>query len=301
MTSPADTDRAPDAGDGEPLLAASPRPTRYGWIREAAIILGFYYVYQTIRSLADHGNVKSSAYRNAGWLVDWEKSIYLFHEQSIQQAFISAEWFIRVVNIYYGTLHFVITAGLLVWMYLKRHAAYRAIRNLLGLTTALAIIGYWSFPLAPPRLYLECDGNIPVMGSEGGLVSPDCFVDTLDKFGGLWSYKTAAAKAIANQYAAMPSLHFGWSLWCGIVLWRFASHRGTKFFGLAYPTLTLFAIVVTANHYFLDAAGGAVILLSAMGLLRLADRPKRVDRQADAITLDVDSPDLDPATAPSTR
>jgi len=280
---------------------AAVRPPRHGWLREAALVFGFYYVYQTIRSLADHGNVRSRAYRNAGWLVDWEKDIYIFHEQAIQQAFIGAEWFIRVMNIYYGTLHFIITAGLLVWMYSKRHGAYRAMRNLLGLTTALAIIGYWSFPLAPPRLF-PCGADVPVLGPEGGLVRPACFVDTLDKFGGLWSYKTAAAKAIANQYAAMPSLHFGWSVWCGIILWRFAAHRGTKYCGLAYPALTLFAIVVTANHYFLDAVGGAVILLSALAILGVLERRKRADTSEPALNgaLDASSTDLDPAASPST-
>ena len=304
MDGPGTTHARPEPeAETEPAVSSrdTVRPPRHGWLREAALVLGFYYVYQTIRSLADHGNVRSRAYRNAGWLVDWEKSIYLFHEQTIQQAFIGAEWFIRVMNIYYGTLHFIITTGLLVWMYLKRHAAYRAIRNLLGLTTALAIIGYWSFPLAPPRLYLECDGNIPVMGPEGGLVRPACFVDTLDKFGGLWSYKTAAAKAIANQYAAMPSLHFGWSLWCGIVLWRFAAHRGTKWMGLAYPALTLFAIVVTANHYFLDALGGLVILLGAFGLLRAAELRKRSRQSVDDVSERIDdlATDLDHAATSS--
>ncbi|MDO8389206.1 MAG: phosphatase PAP2 family protein [Actinomycetota bacterium] len=306
MNASGDTQALPVSDEAPEATTSSPeaiRPPRHGWLREAALVFGFYYVYQTIRSLADHGNVRSRAYRNAGWLVDWEKSIYLFHEQTIQQAFIGAHWFIKVMNIYYGTLHFIITIGLLVWMYLKRHAAYRAIRNLLGLTTALAIIGYWSFPLAPPRLYLECDGNIPVMGPEGGLVRPACFVDTLDKFGGLWSYKTAAAKAIANQYAAMPSLHFGWSLWCGIVLWRFASHRGTKWMGLAYPALTLFAIVVTANHYFLDALGGVIILLGAVGLLRAADLRMRSRQSVADVSEEIDAVATcrDPAATSSSR
>lgn len=303
MTTPAETDARPlTVGETESTDGAAQAigPPRHGWLREAALVFGFYYVYQTIRSLADHGNSKSRAYRNAGWLVSWEKDLFIFREQAIQHVFIGSEWFIRVMNIYYGTLHFIITTGLLVWIYTKRHHAYRAMRNLLGLTTALAIIGYWSFPLAPPRLYLECNGTIPVMGHEGGLVRPACFVDTLDKIGGLWSYKTAVAKAVANQYAAMPSLHFGWALWCGIVLWRFAAHRSTKWFGLVYPALTLFAIVVTANHYFLDAVGGTIILFGALLLLRAADR-RRARTEVAVRSGATNSTDLDPAAAPSPR
>jgi membrane-associated phospholipid phosphatase len=256
-----------------PRAAVPPAPvaiSRYGWVREAAIVLGFYYVYQTVRSLADHSGVTSRAYGNARRLVGAEKSIHIFYEQTIQQAFLGAHWFIRAMNIYYGTLHFVITVGLLVWMYIKRHHAYRHMRNLLGLTTALALVGYWAFPLAPPRLY-KCNDNIPVPGPDGYAIGK-CFVDTLDKVGGLWSYHSPVAKAVANQYAAMPSLHFAWSVWCAIVLYRYGRHRVTKVIGVLYPLITLFAIVVTANHYFLDALGGAVIIGSAALLLRWIER-----------------------------
>lgn len=258
-------------------VAATERPARWGWVREAAIVLGFYYVYQTIRSLADHGGVTTRAYANARRLVEWERQLFMFHEQAIQQAFLGSTWFIKLMNIYYGTLHFVITVGLLVWLYRKRHAAYPAMRNLLGLTTALALIGYWSFPLAPPRLY-KCNDNIPVPGPDGYTIGR-CFVDTLERFGGLWSYHSPVAKAVANQYAAMPSLHFGWSLWCGLVLWRYSAHRTTRALGVVYPMLTLFAIVVTANHYVLDAAGGAIVIAAAALILRTVRR-RRSDRSA---------------------
>lgn len=254
----------------EPATAAPVTATRYGWIREALIVLGFYYVYQTIRSLADHTGITSRAYSNARHLVTWEQFAHIYYEQTVQQAFLGSLWFIRLMNIYYGTLHFVITIGLLVWMYMRRHHAYRKMRNLLGLTTALALVGYWAFPLAPPRLY-KCNDNIPVPGPDGFTIGK-CFVDTLDKVGGLWSYHSPVAKAVANQYAAMPSLHFGWSLWCAIVLYSYARHRWVKVLGLLYPVLTLFAIVVTANHWFLDALGGAIIIVVAAWLLRLFDR-----------------------------
>jgi hypothetical protein len=265
MTTTPDLETVPAAVEAAPVSA-----TRYGWVREVAIVLGFYYIYQTIRSLADHTGITSRAYSNARHLVDWEKSLHIFYEQTTQQAFIGAHWFIRLMNIYYGTLHFVITVGLLSWLYIRRHHAYRGMRNLLGLTTALALVGYWAFPLAPPRLY-KCNDNIPVPGPDGFTIGK-CFVDTLDKVGGLWSYHSPVAKAVANQYAAMPSLHFGWALWCAIVLYSYGRSRTTKVLGLLYPVITLFAIVVTANHYFLDAVGGAVIILVAMWILRAVDR-----------------------------
>lgn len=245
---------------------SSPEPRHFrwlrGWVRELVIILAFYYTYETIRSFADHTGITSHAYSNAHRLVRLEQWLHIFWEQPIQHAFLGATWLIKAMNIYYGTLHFVVTIGLLIWLYVRRPAAYRPMRNLLGLTTGLALIGYYSFPLAPPRLY-KCNNNIPVP-TKGGYVIGRCFVDTLDKVGGLWSYHSPVAKAVANQYAAMPSLHFGWALWCAIVIWRYATHRTSKVWSVLYPFLTLSAIVITANHWFLDAAGGSVIVLAAV-------------------------------------
>jgi hypothetical protein len=243
---------------------AAPRHLRWlrGWARELVIILAFYYGYETIRSFADHTGITSNAYANAHRLVTAERWLHIFWEQPIQHALLPATWLIKAMNIYYGTLHFVVTAGLLIWLYVRRRAVYRSMRNLLGLTTSLALIGYYSFPLAPPRLY-KCNNNIPVP-TKGGYVIGRCFVDTLDKVGGLWSYHSPVAKAVANQYAAMPSLHFGWALWCAIVMWRHVQHHTNRVWAVLYPALTLFAIVVTANHWFLDAFGGTVIVVAAL-------------------------------------
>ena len=263
---------APPHAKPHPLRRRHSKPAKHAWLREVGIVLGFYYVYQTIRSLANVAGVKSRAHSNANFLVTVEKTLFVYHEHSVQQAFLGANWFIKMMNVYYGTLHFIITAGLLIWLYAKRHDAYRRLRNLLGATTFLALIGYWAFPLAPPRLYLQCDGDIPALGPEGGLVKPDCFVDTLAKVGGLWNYQSSAAKAIANAYAAMPSLHFGWALWCAIVIWQQVPGRRGRVLAVLYPALTLFAIVVTANHFFLDAVGGVLILLGGLQVVKWFER-----------------------------
>ena len=260
---------AATAAELEPSLdrraTIAPRGRHKPWVRETALVIAFYYVYQTIRSLADQG-VTNRAYSNARHLVDWEKALRIFHEQAMQEALLASHLFIKVMNVVYGTLHFVITAGLLIWLYRRRHTAYRHMRNLLGLTTMLALIGYWAFPLAPPRLY-KCNNDIPVPGPDGYAIGK-CFTDTLDTVGGLWSYHSPVAKAVANQYAAMPSLHFAWSLWCAVVLYRYGTHRWTRIAGLAYSLLTLSAIVITGNHYFLDALGGVIIFVAAAGILR---------------------------------
>lgn len=244
-----------------PHHASSPTNYHIGLIRELVIVFGFYYVYQTVRRLARNGGTAPAAFRNARRLIDWERTLHVFNEQSVQHAFLATTWLIKALNIYYGTLHFFVTGGLLIWVFVRRHLFYRRFRNLLGLTTALALFGFWLFPLAPPRMQTG-------------------FVDTLDVFGGMWSYRSPLAKAVANPFAAMPSLHFGWSLWCALIVFTLSRRRLSRVLGVLYPTLTLFSIVVTANHYWLDAAGGVVIFGAAFGLLtgisRLRHRTPRL-------------------------
>ena len=132
------------------LTETIPAP-RSHWLRELVIVLAFYYSYELIRRFVHLGNVRTRAFRNQIHLTDLERTLHIYTESAVQRAFLGATWFIKVLNVYYGTLHFIITAGLLLWVYLRRHEHYRQYRNLLGMTTALALIGYIAFPLAPPR------------------------------------------------------------------------------------------------------------------------------------------------------
>ena len=114
------------------------------------------------------------------------------------------------------------------------------------------MIGFSLYPLMPPRLLSVCGGY-------GGCTNSN-FVDTLQRFGGLWSFDSGTMQSISNQYAAMPSLHFAWSTWCWLALRPVVQRRSVRIALAAYPWLTLFAIVVTGNHYWIDAAGGALVL-----------------------------------------
>ena len=222
-----------------------PRTSRLRWWRELLYILAFYSVYTLIRNTQGSASVSAGkAFANARRIVDWERALGVYHEESIQDAFLGAEWFISFWNVFYGTAHFVVTVGALVLMFRTMKDRYPLWRNTLAFTTALALIGFATFPLMPPRL-----------------MPPDYgYVDTLRVIGGLWSFDSGAMQKVSNQYAAMPSLHFAWSTWCALVLYPAMKHRWSRILTASYPWLTLFAIVVTANHFVLDAVGGAVVL-----------------------------------------
>jgi hypothetical protein len=186
----------------------------------------------------------------------------------VQELFLGWPPFVRFWNIFYGTFHFVVTAALMVWLYLRQPHAYPRWRNTLALTTAFALVGFALFPLMPPRLLGD-------LGEFGGRSFNHDFVDTLSAFGGLWSFDSATMEAVSNQYAAMPSLHLGWAIWCFFAIERFVRHRWKRAVLISYPFMTLFAVIVTANHYWLDAVGGVVVFafgaLAARRLTELAE------------------------------
>jgi membrane-associated phospholipid phosphatase len=151
---------------------------------------------------------------------------------------------------FYGTAHFAVTVGALLYLFFRQPWRYPRWRNTLAWTTALALIGFAFFPLMPPRL----------------LPQHYHFVDTLKTVGGLWSFESGPVSAVSNQYAAMPSLHFAWSTWCALAIAPAIKRRWLKPLVFLYPLLTLICIVVTGNHYILDAVGGAVCLALGYGL-----------------------------------
>lgn len=238
---------------------------RFAWLRELLIVIGVYNVYQVIRGQADVG-ARARAFRHAQWIVEAEKATFTFIEQGLQRAVLRVDWLVTASNTYYGTVHFIATGGVLLWLFLRRHDHYRFMRNTLGLMTLIGLVAFLAFPLAPPRM-LPCNESIPATAPGQALLG-ECFVDTLHSAGGVWSYESPIAKAIANQFAAMPSLHFGWSLWCGLGLFAYARRRWVRTLGVLHPTITLFVIMVTGNHYLLDAVGGAVVYLAARTLSR---------------------------------
>ena len=238
------------------------RTRRARWWREVLYVVAFYLVYSVIRNTGASTAGKEHAFTNAKRVIEMERFVGLYHEETLQDLFLSLRWFIRFWNVYYGSFHFVVTAAALVWCFRRMPERYALWRNTLALTTGLALIGFAFFPLMPPRLLPPSYG----------------FVDTLATYGGLWSFDSGTMKQISNQYAAMPSLHFGWALWSACVLWPAARVHWARWLLVAYPVLTCFSILVTANHFWLDAAGGAAVFGLGYLIAQRAQRGQRAQR-----------------------
>ncbi|MFJ2814420.1 phosphatase PAP2 family protein [Streptomyces sp. NPDC091279] len=245
-----------------PDIEAAPR-TRPRWWTELPLILLVYACYSAGRLLA-RGDV-SGAVDHGLAILRVEKFLHINAEHPLNRLFTQHAWLGVPADFWYASLHYLVTPALLVWLFRSRTAHYRAARTWLMTSTFIGLIGFTLLPTCPPRLLAAGHG----------------FVDTMAQYSsyGWWGGEASAPRGLGgmtNQYAAMPSLHVGWALWCGIILWRFGGTRLTKFLAVAYPLLTTIVVMGTANHYFLDAVAGVVVM--GIGLLltplvtRLADR-----------------------------
>lgn len=253
--------------------AVPERVHRVYWWKEALIVAAFYLVYSWTRNqfgsnaIAADG-VPEQAFNNAEKVIRLERFVGLYHEETLQDWFLPWRAFIQFWNTWYGTAHFFVTIVVFALLFWKRPGVFPQWRNSLAFMTALAIVGFALFPLMPPRLLdAPCDeyGGACIPSDLRG--DPDDgasfgYVDTLAEYGGPWSFDNETMTDISNQYAAMPSMHIGWSTWCAVAMWPLLRRRWQRVVVLLYPLVTLFCIIVTANHYWIDGVGG----LLAFGL-----------------------------------
>ena len=217
------------------------------WWQEIGIIAIGYWLYSLGRNAIPE---QASIALRHGWSIQHVQDVlHLNFEKSINTWVAAHEWLAQCLDYYYATLHFVVTIGVLLWLFIKRPHVYRGARTVLFTTTLIALGGFALYPTAPPRL-------LPGAG----------YIDTVIKFHTWGSLAQPEIASHSNQYAAMPSLHIGWAVWAGVSLFMCARSRWWRVFGLAYPFLTLLVIVATANHYIVDAFGGAAIVAIAFGI-----------------------------------
>jgi hypothetical protein len=226
----------------------TPRQPRL-WF-EIVLIAVSYWTYSLIRNAVPEQ--RGQALHNADWLWRMEHHLGIAVEESVNHAVNSATWLIVGMNYYYATLHFVVTLGVLVWLYRSHPGRYAATRLVLFATTGVALVGYYLYPLAPPRL-----------------MNGSTFIDTVMVHQTWGSMASGDLKHMSNQYAAMPSMHIGWSVWCGLTIFALAKVPWVRVLGLLYPAVTLTVIVATANHFWLDAVGGLMCLAFGFTVARV--------------------------------
>ncbi|MBW8793928.1 MAG: inositol phosphorylceramide synthase [Streptomyces sp.] len=231
----------------EPAAAEPGAIARPPLVRELLLVAGLFLVYKFGRQLATGHTAE--ALHNAHRIWDLERTLHLPSEVGVQSALLHGDTLVHLANTYYATVHFPATLAFLVWLYLRRPAHYVWARRVLALVTAAALVLPFTFPLAPPRM-LAATG----------------LVDTARVYGPS-VYGPPSSDHLSNQFAAMPSLHFGWALMVAIGL-IVATRSRRRWLWLLHPAITLLVIVGTANHYWLDSIVATAMLGAALALIR---------------------------------
>lgn len=219
------------------VLAARLRWRRLPWVVELVSILVGYGIYSLIRLLAPHR--VNASFEHARTVLDIESALGLFHLVPLNQFLVEHDFLVVFSSYWYATAHFVVTPAVLAWMFLRRSWAYPMLRSALVIATVSALVVYATWPLAPPRFVVP------------GVT------DTVMNNPVVWAKEGAAG--FVNEFAAMPSLHVGWAIWCAIVVVAVCRTRWRHLAWL-YPVTTTFVVMATANHYMLDALGGALVV-----------------------------------------
>ena len=215
--------------------------------RETGMLLGLFALWTYAGSKSEVS--LADALHRAAWIWHAERDMGLPSEQALQQAFLPHPLLVEALNWYYAVLHFPVLIVCLVWLFARHRGAYWRVRRLVLLFTAVSLLVQF-IPVAPPRL-------LPVTR----------MTDTGLAYG--QSVYGQHAGIDADQLSAMPSIHIGWALLVALVVVVTARNRW-RWLVLAYPALTTLAVVVTANHFWLDGVAAAALLALAIGVQRAA-------------------------------
>jgi len=239
-----------------------PRSGRFSraTVIELGTLVALFAAYTVIR--AAQGTDVPAALAHARHIVDLEQWLFAHIELPLNQWLAGAAIVAVPACYFYAVFHYLATPLVLYRSWRVGGWIYRRGYWSIVIASAIALFIYARYPVAPPRLVTGL-GSIDIMRE---------FADY-----GWWGEAASAPRAIGdatNQYAAMPSLHFGWSLWCGIQMWSFTGLRW-RIAAVVYPTLQILVVVATGNHFTLDVAGGAACVLVAFGLVTWARDVRR--------------------------
>lgn len=211
--------------------------------RQLGVLVCFDLAYTLVRGIAR--SEEAVAMLHGGQIIEFEQSLHALFEPDVQKFFLPTQWVIDLANQIYLNSQFSIALGFLIWLYLFRNDSYYFVRNMFVVAMGLALVGYTVFPTAPPRMFPEHG-----------------FVDTVVKFSDV-NHDSALAKIFINPYAAVPSMHCAFALMIGATGALVCRHWWSRAFWASWPLIVLWVVIVTGNHYWIDAVLGWMVALAS--------------------------------------
>jgi membrane-associated phospholipid phosphatase len=234
-------------GSGRLHWAAPSRRARI----EVIVVIASLAAYFGVRALTE--GAYDTALRNAHRVVDFQDAVGLGWDMDLHRAILDYHWVVTVFNWIYTWGHWPVIIPCGAFLFLRHPWLYYRTRNAFLISGAIGLVIFAAFPVAPPRL---TDLDV---------------VDTVTEYSN--SYRLLQPPSVTNQYAAMPSLHFGWNLLIGIALVRVLRPLPLRVLAGFFPLLMGTSVVLTANHFILDAiVGGSLALFGLLMALILERR-----------------------------
>ncbi|HWX45850.1 MAG TPA: phosphatase PAP2 family protein [Solirubrobacteraceae bacterium] len=223
--------------------------TRPRWWAEALVVVWLCWVYDAINNLAP---LRVHAAVAHGWgVLHLERALHIDPELALNRWLAAHRTLGLILSDYYDNAHFIVTLGLLGWLWYRRADIYRSLRNVLVAINVLGLLVFLLYPTAPPRL----------LAGSG-------FDDVVASTGAVGGWHTGTLASAANQFAALPSLHMAWAVWCSLVMWSLSRRMWVRVLAVLYPCMTCMAVLATGNHYLLDVLAGVATAALAVLLVR---------------------------------
>jgi len=217
---------------------------------EVTVVVSAYLAYEVVRRFVSPDS--ADAFGHAARIIEFEQQLGIFFEPSLQAMVVDHHWLVTLFNWVYVWGYLPVICAAALYLYVRHHDFYTRYRNAFLLSGAFGLAIFATLPVAPPRMF-------PEFG----------FVDTVHAQSSF--YRSVQNSDLVNEFAAVPSFHFGWILLVGIAIIQTNRNPLARAVGVTLPLLMLAAIIFTANHYVIDAIIGGAIVLAALAAVRLVE------------------------------
>jgi hypothetical protein len=217
---------------------------------EALILVAAYLAYEAVRRLVAPNS--NEAFAHAGRIIELEQELGIFYEPQLQALVLDHHWLVTLFNWVYVWGYLPVICVAAFYLYLRHHDFYTRYRNAFLLSGAVGLVIFATLPVAPPRMF-------PEFG----------FVDTVRDNSAVYAHLDNSE--VLNEFAAVPSFHFGWILLVALAVYQTSKSAVARILCWSLPIMMLLAIVFTANHYVIDAIIGGAVVLLALGAVRLGE------------------------------
>jgi hypothetical protein len=228
------------AAGGALALPRRPRVRQAGaLLRETAVIAVLYGLWQLAGRVSLHDT--GDAYARARWIEHFQSDLWLPSEPTMQHMILGHPLIVQAANLYYATMHFTMMFVFLLWLFVRHRDQYRPVRTTMAMATGVCLL-IQLIPVAPPRM-------LPG------------FVDTAM----LYNQSVYSNGFAADQLSAMPSVHVAWAVVVGYYAVKISTSRW-RWIAVVHTALTVFCVVATANHWWLDGIVATTVLAACAWL-----------------------------------